>query len=91
MKRLIIIIILSVITGCSTQTLDIGCEFNEKNLQAYFDRLHELMHHSTYDEEMVQRINDDECVYNATYDQKSLKITAIWETTNDTVIFDHGH
>lgn len=96
-RNILILSVVFLIIGCNDNNLiqpelsnneeKGNCEFNDKNIKDYFNRLHDLMHKAKNNQEIIDFIDDDSCVKNGVVDKDVIK--AIWISNNKTIEFNH--
>ncbi|MEA3229810.1 MAG: formylmethanofuran dehydrogenase subunit E family protein, partial [archaeon] len=67
------------------------CDFNDNNIYVYINRLHNFFHTAPADEEILDFIEQDKCVYNGSIitDDSVITIVSTWKSNNETILFEH--
>jgi formylmethanofuran dehydrogenase subunit E len=68
-----------------------NCEYNDANLNSYFNSLHDMVHASPDIVSIMEFIDEHPCVQDGSVDDfgNSLTILSVWKSNNETIEFVH--
>ena len=98
-RTILVLSMVFLIIGCNDNNLiqpelsnhEDNCEFNDKNIKDFFNRLHNFMHKAKNNQEIINFIDEDFCVRNGIVDWDNLStiIRATWVSNNKTIELNH--
>ena len=68
-----------------------NCKFNEVNLNAYFNNLHNFLHTTLDEQAIIEFLEEHRCVKNGSIDKSSypIIIKSIWKSNNKSTEYSH--